>query len=242
MDAQFRSDPAMFRNEILAALPATELERLRPLLTRTAWITGQTLMEPGRAIEHVFFPEQGVVSMVAEAELSGGRIEVGMVGRETMLGLLAMLGPEAQPFNRALVQVPGSAHRMGAHALRENIGTMPALRRLIGHAVQAAVAQVSQTAVCNVRHTLPQRLARWLLAVHDRVDGDELPLTQEFLSLMLAVRRPGITTAVGALQATGLIRNGRGRIVICDRIGLETATCSCYGIVKSFTASLAGKN
>ena len=231
-----------FRNLVLAALPPADMEQIRPLLTRVRWVNGQGLHEPGERIEHVFFPEQGFASMVAETDDSVSRVEVGLVGRESMVGLSAMLDPGATSFNRVMVQMPGIAYRMTAQALRDNVDRMPLLRQRLFRAVEESLAQIAQTAACNSRHTLPERLARWLLMAHDRIDGDELPLTQEFLSIMLAVRRSGVTIAIASLKAAGLVEHSRGRLLICDRPGLEAAVCDCYGRVKAFVDILAARD
>jgi len=219
-----------------------ELEPLRLLLTRVRWTNGQALYEPGERIEHVYFVEEGLASVVAEADDANSRVEVGMAGPESMAGLSALLDPETTPFNRVFVQMAGVAYRMTAPALLESVVTMPTLRRLLFRALDASMAQVAQTAVCNSRHSLPERLARWLLFAHDRVDGDELPLTQAFLSVMLGVRRSGVTIALGTLQMAGFVQRRRGRVVVCDRAGLEAAACDCYGRVQAFVAILAARS
>lgn len=228
-----------FRNAILAGLGAAEIGRLRPLLTRVRLVNGETLHEPGAPIEHVYFIEYGVASVVAEEAQGKSQTEVGLIGREGMIGLSILLDPNPVAFNRVMVQMPGVAFRMAVHAAREQADTMPALHHLLSRALEGAMAQVAQTAACNSRHSLTQRLSRWLLMAHDRIDGDDLPLTQEFLSIMLAVRRPGVTIAMAALHAAGLIRHSRGHIVIADRRGLEAAACACYARVTTFTEGLA---
>ena len=232
--------PTFSRNELLSALPPAELEQLRPLLRRVQWINGQSLHEAGQRIDQVFFVEEGLASMVAETDGSGDGIgtEVGLIGREGMVGLPALLGSRPVSFDRSMVQMPGAAQRMTTEALRDSMDALPVLRRLLLQALEAFMAQVSQTAACNSQHNLTQRLARWLLIARDRVDGDELLLTQEFLSKMLAVRRSGVTVALQSLQATGAVSQRRGRILICDRPGLEAAACACYGRVKAFAESL----
>jgi CRP-like cAMP-binding protein len=227
-----------YRNEILAALPTDELERLLPLLTRVEWENGQPLQEPDQPIEHVFFVEKGFASMVAEAD---GAVEVGLAGRETMIGFAALFDPDAVSFNRVFVQTPGGAFRAQASDMRECIHSMPVLLLLLFRSLQAQTAQSSQTAACNVRHRVPERLARWLLMAHDRTEGNELRLTQTFLAVMLAVRRSGVTKASAALQKEGLIENHRGRIVITDRPGLETAACDCYRRVGEFIALMSNR-
>ena len=233
--------PTFSRNELLSALPPAELGQLRPHLTRVRWVNGQALHEAGQRIDQVFFVEEGLASMVAEADGSGDGLgtEVGLIGREGMVGLPVLLGPRPVSFDRSMVQMPGAAQRMTTEALRDSMDALPVLRRLLLQALEAFMAQVSQTAACNSRHNLPQRLARWLLMAHDRLDGDELLLTEEFLSKMLAVRRSGVTVALQSLQATETINQRRGRILICNRPGLEAAACACYGRVKAFAEAVA---
>ena len=234
--------PVFSGNELLSMLPPAELALLRPLLTRVQLVNGQTLHEAGERIAQVFFVQQGFVSMVAEADGSDPGTEVGLIGREGMVGLPMLLDAQAVSFNRAMVQMPGVAQRLPAQALRDNADALPVLRRLLLQALEVSMAQMAQTAACNSRHPLPQRLARWLLMAHDRVDGDYLAMTQEFLCIMLAVRRSGVTLASQALVTTGAIRVGRGRTVICDRAALEAAACGCHGRVRAFAESVAARN
>jgi len=228
-------------NALLSALPLAEMARLRPLLTPVRWVNGQGLYEVGERIEHVFFVEQGFASMVAQADDGGNGVEVGLIGREGMVGYPVLLDPEAASYNRAMVQMPGSALRMSAEALRDSIDALPVLRRMLFGALEVSMAQVAQTAACNSQHRLLHRLARWLLMAHDRMDGDELALTQDFLSIMLGVRRSGITIAFGLLQAAAVVDQRRGRVIICDRPGLEAAACGCHGRVQAFTAAVAAR-
>jgi len=231
--------PRSSLNEVLSMLPPAELERLRPHLRRVQLVNGQNLCEAGERIDQVFFVEEGFVSMVAEADGDDIGTEVGLIGREGIVGLPALLGSRPVSFDRAMVQMPGTAQRMTAEALRDGLDALPTLRQFLLQALEAFMAQVSQTAACNSRHNLTQRLARWLLMAHDRVDGDELPLTQEFLSKMLAVRRSGVTVALQSLQIAGAVSQRRGRILICDRPGLEAASCGCYGRVRAFAEAVA---
>ncbi len=233
--------PLTCSNELLSALPPAEMARLRPLLTRVRWVNGQDLHEAGKRIEHVFFVEQGFACMVAHAEGASNGSEVGLIGREGIVGFPVLLSPEAASYNRAMVQMPGSVLRMSAKALRDSLDALPVLRRLLFGALEVSMAQVAQTAACNSQHRLSQRLARWLLMVHDRLDGDELALTHEFLATMLGVRRSGVSDVLASSQAAGLVRQGRGRVIICDRPGLEAAACGCYGRVQAFTAAVAAR-
>ena len=228
-----------FRNDILAALPANEITRLRPHLTRGRMVNGQSLHEPGERIEQVYFFEDGFVSMVSPIDTAQYGVEVGLIGREGIVGAAAAFSASIIAFNRAQVQLAGTAFRMSAVSLRAALDDTPVLKQALFRSMEGLMAQVSQTAACNSRHTLSERCSRWLLLAHDRIDGDDLLLTQEFLSIMLAVRRSGVTVAIGTLQSAGLIRTGRGRIVIADRAALEGAACACYGRVQRFVKTMA---
>ena len=229
--------PAAYTNDILNGLPPQELSLLRPHLTRTRVVNGQALHEVGERIDQVFFFENGFASIVSLADMEGNTVEVGLTGREGMVGLGLVLNPASVAYNRTMVQMPGSLHRMPGAALTDCLDQAPILHTLLVHGLEVFMAQVSQTAACNSRHTLSQRCARWLLMAHDRVEGDELHLTQEFLSMMLAVRRAGVTMAMQTLQETGAVQARRGRILVQDRAALEGAACSCYGRVKEFSRS-----
>jgi len=225
------------RNELLGGLPPGDLDRVRALLTSVTMVSGQVLHEPGEVVEHVYFPTRGMVSIIAQEE-NGPTVEVGLIGREGLVGSWTLLDSQAIAFRKALVQVTGAALRMSLSTFRQAVDQIPSLRTCCLLHVQALSVQISQTAVCNARHTLPERCARWLLLAHDRADGDEIPLTQEYLSNMLAVRRPGVTVAASILHAAKLIDYSRGRIVIRDRAGLEGAACDCYRVVKVETGRL----
>jgi CRP-like cAMP-binding protein len=235
---QSDSQPSSVRNHLLAALPADALSRMLPKLTAVDLPLRQTLYAAEASIEAVYFPEAGMVSLVAELE-EGSRGEVGIVGREGMVGTPLVLGVESA-FTDAMVQLPGSALRIGAVAFRRELDENPPLRVLLLRYCEAASAQLAQTAACNGRHGLEQRLARLLLMAHDRFDSDVLPLTQDFLAMMLGVHRPSVTVAAGILQRAGLIRYSGGRITVLDRGRLEAASCECYAIVQRRFASLLG--
>lgn len=229
-------------NEVLSALPPAEMALLRPLLTRVRWVGGQALHEAGERIEQVFFVEQGLVSVVAQAEGGGSGPEIGLIGREGMVGLPVLLSPGAASYSRAVARTPGSAFRMSAEALHGSLATLPVLRQRLFRALEVSMAQVAQTLACNSQHGLPQRLTRRLLMAHDRVDGDEVALTQESLATMLGVRRSGVTVALASLRAAGLVRPRWGRVVVCDRPGLEGAACGCYGRLRAFATAVAARN
>lgn len=186
---------------------------------------------PGEPIEAAYFIESGSSSMIAVME-DGARIEVGLIGPEGMVGLPLLLGT-AEAALEAMVQIPGEALRLAATGFQAALAEAPSLGPLLLRYLDSFHAQVSQTAACNGRHQVEQRLARWMLMTHDRAGGDGFPMTQEFLSTMLGVRRPGVTLAVGILQRAGLVRHEKGHMHILDREGLESAACECYGVVRS---------
>lgn len=217
-------------NHLLRTLPADVLALLRPRLERVALPLGVLLLASEGPIHHVHFPESGVVSMITAFE-EGVQVEVGLVGCEGMVGLPALLGVGTSSLE-ALVQVEGVALRMGAPAFRAALAEAPALAAHLLRYVDAFQAQVAQSAACNARHRVEQRLARWLLMTHDRTGGDAFPMTQAFLATMLAVRRPGVTLAMGALRRAGLVAHGRGAVRVLDRAGLEAVACECYGAVR----------
>ena len=226
------------RNRLLAALPAEDLDRLRPRLEPVELALRETIQAPDQPIAAVYFPESGWVSMLALL-VDGNSAEVGIVGFEGMAGLPLLLGSDRSPVE-AMVQAPGTFLRLGADPFREEVDRSAPLRTLLLRYALAFQAQVTQTAACNGHHALDQRLARWLLMAHDRADGDEFPMTQEFLALMLCVHRPGVTVAARLFQQAGLIRYGQGRIVVTDRAGLEAAACECHGVVTREIQRLLG--
>jgi CRP-like cAMP-binding protein len=226
------------RNRLLAALPSDSLAQLWPKLTPVELPLRQTLHEAGRPITTVYFPETGWVSMVATLE-DGDGAEVGIIGREGIVGLPVVLGTDHDDLE-AMVQCPGTAMSLDADVLRRELGSNPALQSVMLRYVLVHLGQVARTAACNGRHHTDQRLARWLLTAHDRSEGDDFPMTHEFLSMMLGVRRAGVTVAAGALQRAGLIRYRQGRIEITDRPGLENAACECYGVVRRASDQLLG--
>ena len=217
-------------NCLLAALAPADLARLQSRLDLVFLSQRQVLSEPHKPIEHAYFPQQGFVSLV-QPMADKSMVEVGIIGREGFVGSPVLLGAGTSPV-MAMVQAPGAALRMPASVLREEAAGSARLSGLLFRYVQALHVQVAQTAACNGRHTLAERLARWLLTAHDRVAGDDLPLSHEFLAMMLGMRRAGVTVAVGALKKAGLIDNGHARITILDRQGLEAAACECYRVVQ----------
>ena len=232
-------DQPSFRNELLAALPKDVQAQLRPHLRRVSLSMEQELHEVGNPIDYVYFVEAGLVSLTAETG-DNGFVEVGMTGREGLVGTAALLNPDAVAVHRAIVQISGTALRMDAPTLRGLVEQHPALRDRCLRYLQVVMVQTSQAAACNARHELPERLARWLLMVRDRADSDEVPMTQEFLSYMLGVRRAGVSVVASALQAQGLIQQSRGRVAILDRAGLEQEACPCYRLIEDSRRQIMG--
>ena len=226
------------KNRILAALPAAEYERLLPNLKPVTLEYKQVLYEPNKTIRHVYFPNDGIISMLSTV-VDRILVEVGMVGSEGMFGIPVFLGANSTP-HQGIVQVAGSAVRMKAGVLREEFKRGGRLQDLLLRYTQAHLIMLSQTAVCNRIHALDGRLSRWLLMIHDRVDGDEFLLTQDIISQMLGAQRTGVTEAAGTLQKKQMIRYSRGKIAILDRQRLEEAACECYWIVREEIDRLTG--
>jgi CRP-like cAMP-binding protein len=224
-----RAAPAA--NSMLAALPRAQYRRLLGSLEPVALAFGEVLYEPGDRIRNVYFPTDALVSLltVVEGHLA---LEVGMVGREGMVGVSLFLGTDISPV-RALVQGAGAALRMKAGRFCEETRSSAPLRREVSRYTSALMAQITQTAACNRFHVVEERLARWLLMTRDRVRSEDFRLTHEFLGHMLGVRRVGVTKAARALQGRKLISYSRGKIRIVDSRGLEAASCSCYRRVKN---------
>ena len=240
-----RSQASFSRNRLLAALPEQDFEELRPKLHRVDLAMRQVLEVPNEPIRHVYFPDPSVSSVVAITP-QNERLEVGLFGSEGMSGLAVLNGTDRSA-HQTFMQVPGQAIRIEADDLRTALDTSPSLRRLLLLYSQAQAVQISYTALANGRFTIDERLARWLLMCHDRIDGDAFPITHEFLALMLGIRRAGVTTALQALETSRVIKAGRGRIEILDRDELRAGAGDCYGtpeaeyerLIGSFKASQA---
>ena len=232
----YASDPT--KNQLLAALPREEYERILPHLGHVSFKLGEVVYESGGQMEHIYFPTTAIVSLLYLME-NGASAEMGMVGREGVVGVALFMGGNTMP-NRAVVQSAGGAVRMKAQVLRDEFARGGAFQRLLLRYTQALITQMSQTAVCNRLHTIEQQLCRWLLLSHDRLDSDELVMTQELIANMLGVRREGVTAAAGRLQEQGLISYVRGRIRILDRRGFEASVCECYKVVKDEYDRLLG--
>jgi CRP-like cAMP-binding protein len=226
------------RNHLLAALPPADIEALLPYLERVQLEQREMLFEPQVRIVHVYFPETAVVSLTTVLR-NGSSVEIGTSGREGMAGLPAFLGESAGSM-RAFAQIPGAAIRIEAAAFTRLAAAAGPFHELLLRYTHTFLTQVAQTAACNSAHLVEQRCARWLLMTHDRVDGDDFPLTHEFLAFMLGVRRAGVTLAMGGLQDAQLVRYVRGRVTVIDRAGLEITSCECYAVVRAQYERLFG--
>jgi CRP-like cAMP-binding protein len=230
---------SLTENRILSALPFEDYERLAPHLERVEMPHGQVLCKAGDLIEHVYFPINSMISLVSQLS-DGSGAEVGLTGYEGMSGLSIVLGVKRSP-HEAMVQIHDGAMRLRADVLLNEFKRGGALQRLLLRYTQSLLLQISQIAACNRLHSVEERLARWLLMSHDRCVCEDLPLTHEFIALMLGVRRAGVTTAAIALQAEGYINYKRGHITITDRKGLEDFACECYRIIKAeFDSIISG--
>jgi CRP-like cAMP-binding protein len=224
------SRPPPIQNQLLAALPGKEHARMLPHLESVSLPFMDVLYESGEPIKHVYFPNDGLISLLVVMGDEKHR-EVGLIGNEGMLGISVMLGMKTTP-TRALIQMPGSAMRMKAQALRAELKQGGALQGLLRRYTHALFTQVSQSAACVSAHALDRRLSRWMLMTHDRAPGDVFEMKHEFMAMMLGVTRSVVTIAAGRLQNEKVIRYTRGRVTILDRRGLEAIACECYGVVK----------
>jgi CRP-like cAMP-binding protein len=213
-------------NHLIALLPRRDRASLLAASETVQLDLGTVLCEPGEPTRHVYFPNDCFISLVSAIEGEPG-LEVGMVGREGMLGAQLALGVNVIPLH-ALVQGAGAARRVAAARFRRELSFSKALQQALNRYVYALMAQLATSAACTRFHHVEPRLARWLLMTQDRAHSDSFHLTHEFLAHMLGVRRVGITGAASDLQRHGLIRYHRGDITVLDRAGLEAAACSCY--------------
>ena len=230
--------PKSIENRLLAALPATEYQRLIPHLEFVELPRRHVLYESGELLSHVYFVNEGMVSLISIME-NGEIVEVGLVAKEGMVGMPVCWGGNTTTIT-AMVQIPGNAMRMKAEVLKTEFNRGGSLQSLLLLYTQALYTQVSQSAACNRLHTLEERLARWLLTVGDRIQSDTFELTQEFISHMLGTRRSGVTVAANTLSQAGMIRYTRGKITIVAQENLKSTTCECYGVVKDEYARLLG--
>jgi CRP-like cAMP-binding protein len=218
------------QNHLLAALPATEFERLSPHLEPVPLPLGEMLYEPGGKLQHAYFPTTAIVSLHYVME-SGASAETAGVGNEGVVGISLFMGGDTTP-SSAVVQTAGHAYRLEARLLKEEFDRGGLMQHLMLRYTQALITQMAQTAACNRHHSVEQQLCRWLLLTLDRMPTNELVMTQELVASMLGVRREGITEAAGKLQHAGFISYRRGHITVLERSGLETRVCECYAVVK----------
>ncbi|MGI2905943.1 Crp/Fnr family transcriptional regulator [Tolypothrix sp. VBCCA 56010] len=227
-------------NYLLAAMPRELYDKLASNLKRVSLQRGDMLHYPGETIEDLYFPIDCVLSITITMN-DGRTAETGIVGKREAIGINAFMGGSETTQTTYIVQVAGSAFKMDARPLLEEFDRNKDLRDVLLFYTQAFIAQISQTTACNRLHTLEQRLARWLLEVQDRVESNELRLTQEFISDMLGVRRAGVTQAAQKLQDSGLIRYTRGHVDILDLQALEAGACECFRVVKDEYDRLLGE-
>ena len=219
------------RNRLLLALSSRNLKQLMPDLDHVRCQREQVLMDADSSLDHVYFPDSGVLSVLA-VYANGDVIEMATIGREGCSGTQAIFGAKVSSA-QLLVQIPGTAAKMSRAAFTRAMQSMPTFRSLMYSYVQAFLEQVMVSVACNGAHSLKERLARWLLMMRDRSDDDELPITQNLLAEMLGVQRPTITNAVRELERAGWIERGRRQVTILDRQGLEDASCECYQLVRA---------
>ena len=225
-------------NQLLAALPEAEYQRIASHLKPVDLTSGEILLEPNEPVQKIYFPQRAMISLVS-IMMDGSTTEIGLVGNEGMIGLAAVLGGGFTT-SRTIVQISGSALETSADLIRQEFQRGEKLQQLLLLYTQALLTQVSQSAACNRQHNIEERLARWLLSVQDCVLHNELPLTQEFIANMLGTRRSGVTVAAGILQQAGMIRYSRGKISILDQEKLEETACECYRLVQNEFIRLLG--
>ena len=218
------------KNHLLANIPPAALERWRPQLERVDMPLGQVLYEAGNTLSHVYFPTTAIVSLLYVMQ-NGASAEISVVGREGIVGISLFMGGESTP-SRAVVQSAGEGYRLKAEAMKAEFDLGGPVMHLLLRYTQALITQMAQTAVCNRHHTVDQQLCRWLLLNLDRLQTNELVMTQELIANLLGVRREGVTETALKLQQANLIRYVRGRITVLDRPGLEKRACECYGVVR----------
>ncbi|MBL8555366.1 MAG: Crp/Fnr family transcriptional regulator [Phenylobacterium sp.] len=232
-----RPVPAL-QNSLLEALPPADLALFAPQLVPVELERGRLLYDPGDPIEHVFFPHDGVISLMTLME-NGAAIESTTIGPEGALGLMAAVAPR-QSLSRAIVQTPLRAARIGAERLHEAWERSPALRDLVDRHTEALYGHAIQSVACNALHSVEERFCRWLLTCHDRISTDTIALTQEFLADMLGVQRTTVTAVARSLQEKGMIRYRRGVVDVVDRQALQQFTCECYGVIRGTYRRLLG--
>jgi CRP-like cAMP-binding protein len=219
-------------NKLLAALPATDYQRILPSLTTVPWTFKRVLHKNGSTIDTVYFPAGGVAS-ITNVMTDGRMVEVATIGNEGMVGTTVFLGGTVSP-GETFIQVPDSTGQaMSVDAFRRELNRRGAFYDVVSRYAQALQVLLMQSTACNSLHTVEERCARWLLMTHDRVDGDDFRLTHEFLGYMLGTRRPTVSLVLGTLARAGVIHNGTKKITVVDRERLEEVSCECYGVVNS---------
>ncbi len=233
------NNPVPERNQILMALPPAERQRLFPHLKHVAMPFGMALYESGASLRHIYFPIDSIVSLLHVLN-DGSSAEIAVVGNEGAVGVSLFMGGESTP-SRAVVQSAGSAYRLSRVRLKREFSRHGQLLNVLLRYTQSLITQMAQTAVCNRHHALDQQLCRWLLLSLDRLESNELRVTQELIANMIGVRREGVTEAAGRLQKLGVIRYSRGKITVLDRPRLEALSCECYAVVKAETDRLLSR-
>jgi CRP-like cAMP-binding protein len=218
------------QNRLLAALSEDARKRIFPKLKRVELCLGDVIYESDQSIDYVYFPTDCIISLLY-VMVSGASAEISVVGKEGMAGVAVIMGGESTP-NRFIVQSHGHAYRMPAADLKQEFNQHSEIRIITLRFTQALITQMSQTAVCNRHHSIDQQLCRWLLLSLDRLEGNQLNMTQELIANMLDVRREGVTEAAGKLQKLGVIEYRRGRIIVLDRPKMESLSCECYSVVR----------
>jgi CRP-like cAMP-binding protein len=229
---------ATLENHLIDLLPRTDRLRFLAACEKVELVLSDVLFIPGEATGHIYFPVAGFISLVAVIEGSPG-LEVGMVGREGMLGAQAVLGVDIAPL-RAVVQGAGAAWRVTTEQFQSQLVASPSLKRVLDRYVSVLMTQLTTSAACLRFHEVGPRLARWLLMSQDRAQSDNFQMTHEFLAYMLGVRRESVTTAAGVLQHGGLIEYARGDLTVLNRAGLESAACGCYKADRAGYVDLLG--
>jgi CRP-like cAMP-binding protein len=223
-------EPGVVQNRFLATMPPADFEQLRPYLRVVELKRHAVIHETGKPVDAVFFVESGLVSRVARTQ-ADGPVEVAMVGHSGLIGLSVVLGTMVA-LHRTVVQIPGLALRISASDLQTVMTRSPEIRDHLLRYVQLLMSQKAQVALCNAKHEIDKRLARWLLLAHDRVGGNQLPVTHDLLAMMLGVRRAGVSEALATLEAKGVVAKSRGALKIVDQEALKAHACECYKIIE----------
>lgn len=227
---------AAYQNFFLAVLPPRDLALIRPSLHFIELPHSDVLSEPGQRVAEIVFIETGLVSVLATMK-DGSTIEIATLGRESIIGVLSAIGDHRSNV-RTIVQIRGSGWKIRDSDFRAAVEQSATLRNLVLLSSELGIAQMQQIAACNALHSAEARMCRWILQVRDRIDGDVIPLTQDFLAQMLAVRRPTVTLIAQKLQQAGLIRYRRGRIAVTDHEGLERLACECASEIRNKTREI----